>query len=107
MEGNHRFNDDQSTDGVTPPIHEYEHVGNDCSISGSALYRGAAIPALVGYYVFADYCSGQVRALQIAERAETNRSCSEWRRPSPPSAKARTANCSSSSGNGSIYAVPG
>ena len=70
MEGNHRFNDDQSTDGVTAPIHEYEHIGNDCSISGSALYRGAAIPALVGYYVFADYCSGQIRALQIADRAE-------------------------------------
>jgi len=70
MEGNHRFNDDQSTDGVTAPIHEYEHLGNDCSISGSALYRGSAIPALVGYYVFADYCSGQIRALQIADRAE-------------------------------------
>ena len=70
FEGNHRFNADQSEDGVTPPIHEYEHVGQDCSISGSALYRGAAIPALVGWYVFGDYCSGQVRALQIADRAE-------------------------------------
>jgi glucose/arabinose dehydrogenase len=68
-EGNHRFNDDQSPDGVTPPIHEYEHVGADCSISGGVLYRGAAIPALVGWYVFADYCSGQVRALQIVDRA--------------------------------------
>jgi len=70
MEGNHRFNNDQSTDGVTAPIHEYEHVNNDCSISGGVLYRGAAVPALVGYYVFADYCSGQIRALQIANRAE-------------------------------------
>ena len=70
MEGDHRFNDDQSADGVTPPIHEYEHVGQDCSISGSALYRGTAIPALVGWFVFADYCSGQVRALQIADRAQ-------------------------------------
>ena len=68
FEGNHRFNSDQSGDGATPPIHEYEHVGQDCSISGSALYRGTAIPALVGWYVFADYCSGQVRALQIADR---------------------------------------
>ena len=42
----------------------------DTRTSGSALYRGAAIPALVGWYVFADYCSGQVRALQIADRAE-------------------------------------
>ncbi|MEP7045439.1 MAG: PQQ-dependent sugar dehydrogenase [Ilumatobacteraceae bacterium] len=70
MEGNHVFNADQSPDGVTPPVHEYEHVGSDCSISGSALYRGTAIPALVGYYVFADYCSGQVRALQIVDHAE-------------------------------------
>ncbi len=72
MEGNHQFNADQSAEGATPPIHEYEHVGNDCSISGSALYRGAAIPALVGWYVFADYCSGQVRALQIVDRAVAN-----------------------------------
>ena len=70
FEGNHRFNANQPADGATPPIHEYEHVGQDCSISGSALYRGAAIPALVGWYVFADYCSGQVRALQIADHAE-------------------------------------
>jgi glucose/arabinose dehydrogenase len=69
MEGNHVYNKDQPADGATPPIHEYEHVGQDCSISGSALYRGTAIPALAGWYVFADYCSGQVRALQIVDRA--------------------------------------
>ncbi|MDP9464569.1 MAG: PQQ-dependent sugar dehydrogenase, partial [Actinomycetota bacterium] len=69
FEGNHRFNDDQSPDGATPPIHEYEHVGEDCSVSGGVLYRGAAIPALVGWYVFADFCSGQVRALKIEGRA--------------------------------------
>ena len=66
-EGNHRFNDDQSPDDATPPIHEYSHdVG--CSISGGAVYRGTAIPALVGWYVFADYCSGQVHALRISDR---------------------------------------
>jgi glucose/arabinose dehydrogenase len=69
MEASHPYNGDQSADGATPPIHEYEHLGQDCSISGSALYRGSAIPALVGWYVFADYCSGQVRALQIVDRA--------------------------------------
>jgi glucose/arabinose dehydrogenase len=69
FEGNHQFNNDQSPDGVTPPIHEYEHVGGACSISGGVLYRGAAIPALVGWYVFADLCTGEVHALQIANRA--------------------------------------
>jgi glucose/arabinose dehydrogenase len=72
MEGNHPYNADQSAEGAIAPIHEYEHVGSDCSISGSALYRGAAIPALVGWYVFVDYCSGQIRALQIADRAVAN-----------------------------------
>jgi glucose/arabinose dehydrogenase len=69
LEGNHRFNDDQSPDGAIPPIFEYDHGGADCSISGGVRYRGTAIPALVGWYVFADYCSGQVRALQIADHA--------------------------------------
>jgi glucose/arabinose dehydrogenase len=69
-EGNHRFNEDQPEGEHTPPIHEYAH-GDDtgCSISGGTVYRGSAIPALVGWYVYADYCSGQVRALQIADRA--------------------------------------
>jgi glucose/arabinose dehydrogenase len=71
FEGTHRFNDDQSPDGATPPIYEYEHGPAGCSISGGARYRGAAIPTLVGWYVYADYCSGQVRALKIEGRALT------------------------------------
>ncbi len=58
FEGTHRFNEDQSPDGAVPPIFEYEHGDAGCSISGGAVYRGAAIPALVGWYVYADYCSG-------------------------------------------------
>lgn len=68
-EGNHRFNDDQSPDGAVPPIFEYDHDGGACSISGGVRYRGTAIPALVGWYVFADYCNGEVAALQIADKA--------------------------------------
>ncbi|MGZ6982940.1 MAG: PQQ-dependent sugar dehydrogenase [Ilumatobacteraceae bacterium] len=64
-EGNHRYNDDQSPDGATAPIYEYPHGDAGCSISGGVRYRGTAIPALDGWYVYGDYCSGQVRALQI------------------------------------------
>jgi glucose/arabinose dehydrogenase len=47
------------TRGLTPPIHVYSHdVG--CSVTGGIVYRGRAIPALVGIYTFADYCSGNV-----------------------------------------------
>ncbi|MEO5899300.1 MAG: hypothetical protein ABIR68_04105, partial [Ilumatobacteraceae bacterium] len=39
-----------------------------CSISGGARARGAGVPSLQGWYVYADYCSGQVRALQVVDR---------------------------------------
>jgi glucose/arabinose dehydrogenase len=68
FEGTKRFNTDQSEDGVTPPIFEYAH-GPGCSVSGGARYRGAAIPELAGWYVYADFCSGEIRALQLVDRA--------------------------------------
>lgn len=68
FEGSHRFNTDQPTQGAVPPIFEYSHSGG-CSVSGGALYRGAAIPALDGWYVYGDYCAGEVRALEIVDRA--------------------------------------
>ena len=71
-EGNHRFNEDQSPDGATPPIYEYPHGDAGCSISGGVRYRGTAIPELVGWYVYGDYCSGQVRALKITGNAVTD-----------------------------------
>lgn len=68
FEGTRRFNDDQPADGVTPPVYEYEHGDRGCSISGGARYRGSAIPALEGWYVYGDYCSGELTALQITDR---------------------------------------
>lgn len=61
-EGNHAFNltgcnPDQSV--YTFPIHEYSH-SDGCAITGGFVYRGAAYPALVGHYFFADHCSGHI-----------------------------------------------
>jgi glucose/arabinose dehydrogenase len=66
MEGLHCYNPstDCGSDTLDLPIHEYGHTGGRCSITGGYVYRGAAIPDLDGYYIFGDYCSEQIWALQ-------------------------------------------
>lgn len=49
---------------ATPPIFEELHEDGSCSITGGFVYRGAAIPDLVGTYVYSDLCRGGLRALQ-------------------------------------------
>jgi glucose/arabinose dehydrogenase len=51
-----------STANLVDPITEYDHgVGN--SITGGYVYRGSALPDLVGYYVFGDFGSGRIWAV--------------------------------------------
>ena len=51
-----------------PPLAEYGHdLG--CSVTGGVVYRGAELPWLDGAYLFADYCSGRVWALEQLDGA--------------------------------------
>ena len=34
-----------------------------CAVTGGYVYRGSNIPALRGWYVFGDYCSGEIWAI--------------------------------------------
>ena len=66
MEGFHCYNPASgcSTSGRTRPLLEYAHASNGrCAVTGGYVYRGTAIPALAGWYVYADYCSGEVWAV--------------------------------------------
>ncbi len=63
LEGSHEF-EGENPPGAVLPIHEYSH-DDGCSVTGGYVYRGKAIPALVGTYLFADYCSAGVRGLQL------------------------------------------
>ncbi len=63
-EGGHCYNPPTGCDptGVTMPVTEYGHdVG--CAIIGGVVYRGDAIPALRGAYLFSDNCSGTLWAI--------------------------------------------
>ena len=62
-EGTHRYRFGVARAGDTKPIAEYSHAGGQCSVTGGYVYRGAKIPALSGFYVFADYCAGRVWTL--------------------------------------------
>ncbi|MDJ0926949.1 MAG: PQQ-dependent sugar dehydrogenase [Gammaproteobacteria bacterium] len=52
------------TGGLIDPVTEYGHSFGNVSITGGYVYRGSAIPGLVGRYVFADWGSGRIWALQ-------------------------------------------
>jgi glucose/arabinose dehydrogenase len=67
LEGAHCFRDATPCDrtGLTMPVAEYDHdLG--CSVSGGAVYRGSTFPALAGWYVLSDYCSGTFWAVNAA-----------------------------------------
>lgn len=62
MEGSHCFNPSTGCDtgSLVYPILEYAHGSGRCSVSGGYRYRGSANPNLVGTYLYADYCSGEI-----------------------------------------------
>lgn len=63
-EGNSDFKaSDGKANDLVGPIWQYDHSNNDVSVTGGIVYRGQAIPALRGKYVYADYASGRVWAL--------------------------------------------
>lgn len=82
LEGSRCFEPKEDCDqsDKIPPIHDYEHGNQHCSVTGGYVYRGQAIPALQGTYLFADYCSGIIWGLkadaagewQVTELVDTN-----------------------------------
>ena len=61
LEGRHCFKPASGCNrsGKVVPVVEYSH-SQGCSVTGGYAYRGSAVPALAGRYVFADYCSGRI-----------------------------------------------
>jgi glucose/arabinose dehydrogenase len=49
--------------GLTLPIAEYDHSQGRCAVTGGYVYHGDQIPSLQGYYIYGDYCSGDIWAL--------------------------------------------
>jgi len=46
------------------PVVEYSHADGQCAVIGGYVYRGNTISELQGRYLFADYCTSKVSAVQ-------------------------------------------
>ncbi|RMH73158.1 MAG: hypothetical protein D6683_13490 [Actinomyces sp.] len=57
--------DDPPLGSLTDPVWEYGH-DRGCSVTGGYVYRGSAIPDLVGAYVFGDFCTARLWAVSTA-----------------------------------------
>jgi glucose/arabinose dehydrogenase len=64
-EGTHPFHGGARPPGGVDPVYDYSHDTGGCSISGGYVYRGSAIRALNGAYLFTDYCQSRIRALTL------------------------------------------
>ena len=54
-------------DGLIDPIFEYDHVDGGTSVIGGFVYRGEALPDLVGRYIFGDFGLGLLSSGRIFE----------------------------------------
>ncbi len=61
LEGSRQFEGSAPPKHVLP-VYEYANGGQNCAVTGGYVYRGHAIPAMRGAYVFGDACAGELQA---------------------------------------------
>jgi glucose/arabinose dehydrogenase len=69
FEADQVFNKDQSAPNHTAPVFSYPHENNRCSISGGAV-AGEALQPIAEWYLFSDFCSGEIYALERVSQDE-------------------------------------
>ncbi len=65
FEGSLRFRPGSIADH-DEPIHQYSIGGDRCSVTGGYVVRDERLGGLGGRYVYADYCTGEIRSLRRA-----------------------------------------
>jgi glucose/arabinose dehydrogenase len=72
LEGSLCYNPPSGCDaaGTILPVAEYTHEFG-CAIVGGYVYRGAEMPELQGWYVYGDFCSGRVWAVNAEGERKT------------------------------------
>lgn len=82
FEGRRRFRPRRATDlgrdRMVGPVTQYLHGDKGCSVTGGYVYRGRRIPALVGWYVFGDFCSGRLWMMVAGPRPHGRVEITGW-----------------------------
>ena len=65
LEGTRRNFQEPAPDAVAPVI-ELSHKDGNCSITGGYVMRDAGVPALLGRYVYGDFCEGRLRSAKLS-----------------------------------------
>ncbi len=91
-EGLHGYHGGAQPPGGRDPILNTTHTDGNCAIVGGYVYRGRAIPALRGVYLFGDDCRTAIVGV-VARRAKssTNATSDRGSKRSPVSGKTRRA----------------
>ena len=65
FEGSLRFDATATCDRAVPPLLDYPRAGGACAVIGGVVARDPRILALAGRYLFGDFCSGKITALEV------------------------------------------
>ena len=65
FEGTNCFSGDCDDTGLISPIYEYDHSNADRSITGGYVYRGTENNTIQGKYIYGDFVSGRIWALEL------------------------------------------
>lgn len=65
-ENEHKCDDTSLVD----PLVEYTHDNGNCAIIGGYFYRGLAIPGIQGRFIFGDYCTSKISAVELDENGQ-------------------------------------
>jgi glucose/arabinose dehydrogenase len=63
--------DSCNRDGLVLPVLEYGR-SDGCSVVGGHVYRGSAVPTVVGRYFYSDFCNGWLRSFTFDGAAATD-----------------------------------
>lgn len=70
-EGKHCYKEENcASPAYIDPVWEYSHQFG-CSVTGGYVYRGEEIASLQGWYIFGDFCSGRIWALNHNENSQS------------------------------------